>query len=354
MYTTCMFCNQPLGENQIVEHFPVGRRLAFDSQKGRLWVVCRKCERWNLSPIEERWEAIEDCERLFYGTRTRVSSENIGLARHAEGTELVRIGVPMRPEFAAWRYGDQFGRRRKKAILVGVGTGAVIGTIAIAGVVTGVLSGALVGQSGNFVNIIRNSRTLVRIREEDGKILKLKAPHLEKARILSAGEDDEWVIEINKGNLNRRWEGAEALQIANRIIPSINRGGAGKATVQDAVREIEAAGHPMEFLKMASIEANGDGGNLWTRAEGDGSWRAIKEKHIGLVHKLPRHTKLALEMALHEEQERRALQGELKSLEAVWKQAEEIAAISDSLLLPEGADEFLEEHRRDGALETGS
>jgi hypothetical protein len=50
-------------------------------------------------------------------------------------------------------------------------------------------------------------------------------------------------------------------------------------------------------------------------------------------------------MALHEEQERRALKGELKALEAVWKQAEEIAAISDSLLLPEGADEFLEEHR---------
>ena len=65
MYSTCMFCNHSLGENQIVEHFPVGRRLAFDSDKGRLWVVCRRCERWNLSPIEERWEAIEDCERLF-------------------------------------------------------------------------------------------------------------------------------------------------------------------------------------------------------------------------------------------------------------------------------------------------
>jgi hypothetical protein len=24
-----------------------------------LWVVCRHCERWNLSPLEERWEAVE-------------------------------------------------------------------------------------------------------------------------------------------------------------------------------------------------------------------------------------------------------------------------------------------------------
>ena len=68
---------------------------------------------------------------------------------------------------------------------------------------------------------------------------------------------------------------------------------------------------------------------------------------MGLVQKPPRPTRLALEMALHEEQERRALQGELRTLEAVWKQAEEIASISDGLLLPEGAEDFLEEHREE-------
>jgi hypothetical protein len=40
---------------------------------------------------------------------------------------------------------------------------------------------------------------------------------------------------------------------------------------------------------------------------------------------------LALEMALHEEQERRALEGELSLLEAAWREAEEIAAIADRL-----------------------
>ncbi|HLM66831.1 MAG TPA: hypothetical protein VK358_04845 [Longimicrobium sp.] len=40
---------------------------------------------------------------------------------------------------------------------------------------------------------------------------------------------------------------------------------------------------------------------------------------------------LALEMALHDEQERRALEGELAGLEAAWRQAEEIAAIADRL-----------------------
>ncbi len=354
MYSTCMFCNDPLGRNQIIEHFPVGRRLAFDSDKGRLWVVCRKCERWNLSPIEERWEAIEECERLYHGLRTRVSTENVGLGRHAEGTELVRIGVPLRPEFAAWRYGDQFGRRRKKAILMGVGVGAVVGTVAIAGVATGVLSGALVGQSGNFVNMFRNTRTLVRLKEENGKVLKLKAPDLEQARILSAGDSSDWLIELKRGRLERRWEGNAAVEVATRILPGINRGGARRSTVQEAVKEIEAAGHPLEFLRLASLNRTGERGNLWTRPVGDGSWKPMKEKHLGLVHRLPRPTRLALEMALHEEQERRALQGELMGLESAWKQAEEIAAISDSLLLPEGTDDFLQKHREEGGVETTS
>jgi hypothetical protein len=39
------------------------------------------------------------------------------------------------------------------------------------------------------------------------------------------------------------------------------------------------------------------------------------------------------------------LEGELWRLERAWQAAEEIAGISDSLLLPEGADDFLEEHR---------
>lgn len=95
MYSTCLFCNSDLGRNEALYDFPVGRRLAFDGSKGRLWVVCRRCERWNLTPLEDRWEAIEQAERLFRATRQRVSTENIGLSRLPDGTELVRIGAPM-------------------------------------------------------------------------------------------------------------------------------------------------------------------------------------------------------------------------------------------------------------------
>src|SRR5690606_3359606 len=85
MYRNCIFCSRDLGRNESIESFQVGARLAFDSWRGRLWVVCPACGRWNLTPLEERWEAVEACERLFRDTRMRVQRENIGLAKLEDG-----------------------------------------------------------------------------------------------------------------------------------------------------------------------------------------------------------------------------------------------------------------------------
>jgi hypothetical protein len=49
---------------------------------------------------------------------------------------------------------------------------------------------------------------------------------------------------------------------------------------------------------------------------------------------MPTIQRLALEMSLHEEAERRAMAGELALLEEAWRQAEEIAAISDDMFVP--------------------
>jgi hypothetical protein len=112
----------------------------------------------------------------------------------------------------------------------------------------------------------------------------------------------------------------------------MNRMGGKQQVVQGAVAEIAHHGHPEAFLQHISA------GSRFTDRKGV----------PGYVNKMPKPTQLALEMALHEEQERRALEGELWRLERAWEAAEEIAGISDSLLLPEGADEFIEETRREG------
>lgn len=110
----------------MVERFPVGRQLAFDAARGRLWVVCPRCARWNLSPLEERWEAIEACERLYRGTPRKASTDNIGLAKLSERLQLVRAGKPTNPEFAAWRYGREFQRRRVKTWAVYGGSATLV------------------------------------------------------------------------------------------------------------------------------------------------------------------------------------------------------------------------------------
>lgn len=331
MYSACMFCTKPLGTNEVIETFPVGRRLAFDEARGRLWVVCRKCERWNLSPLEERWEAVEACERLFRSTRVRASSENIGLARHPEGLELVRIGRPLRPEFAAWRYGDQFGRRRKKQILYGVSAGVFFGGLAIGGAAVGV-SGAVLGQTGTLVNVWNNLRHSVKLRADDGTKIRLTLEDLQATRIRPADGEPGFKLQFAESKKFRKkttWhEGEEARRIAAKIMPKLNAGGGKPATVRQAVAEIESLGHPTGFV--ADVAA------------GD---RFAKKGVPGYISKMPRPTKLAFEMAIHEEQERRALEGELWLLEEAWKAAEEVAAISDNLLLPEGAEEFVRKHR---------
>jgi hypothetical protein len=68
----------------------------------------------------------------------------------------------------------------------------------------------------------------------------------------------------------------------------------------------------------------------------------------GQLHAIAKPVRLALEMAVHEESERRALEGELHVLEAAWREAEEIAGIADDLLLPEEVGDALARLKREG------
>ena len=329
-----MFCNKPLGSNEVVEEFPVGRRLAFDAAKGRLWVVCRTCERWNLTPLEERWEAVETCERLFRGTRVRTSSENIGLAKHREGLELVRIGKPLRPEFAAWRYGDQFGRRRNRMILIGGVTGlAATGGIVAGGMLIGFIGGCMALEAtGWFYNIYR-AQARIRFRTSDGRLRKLRRSDILGATRIEPADDEvgfrlQTHTDIQVAGYKEWLEGEDARRALAAIIPAYNVMGGRKDVVGKAVSEIESIGHPRRFL----LDVAGRRG-------------AYDRNGVpGFVNQMPKSTKLAVEMALHEEDERRALEGELWRLEQAWKEAEEIAAISDSLLQPKGVDEFVARH----------
>ena len=359
MFATCIFCTRHLGTNEAIEAFPVGRRLAFDAARGRLWVVCPNCDRWNLTPLEERWEAIESAERIYRDSKLRVATENIGLAKVPEGLDLVRIGKPQRPEMAAWRYGDQFGRRRRRAIIGGV---AAVGAAGVAGILllpfSGFFAGLATGMAGmgglagafgagkGKQNALFGQRWIA--DGEGGHLLitpsELMTAKLSARAITSSppGRSAEgWVLRMPykirrestrprlRDMLNlpaegeKTFEGPAALEVARHVLPLINGWGGSSRSVQDAVMELENWGGPDRAFAAA---ANNIRVYAAQQTFGD----------TGALQFFPRPVRLALEMAAHEEQERRALEGELKQLEQEWRDAEEIAAISDDMLLPSG------------------
>ena len=326
MYTTCLFCLKDLDVNQVIEIFPVGRRLAFDRSKGRLWVVCLKCNRWNLSPLDERWETIEECERRFVDTHLRYSTDQIGLARLKEGLELIRIGEPKRPEFAAWRYGDQFVRRRRANLLTDA-----VGFVRI---------GVYEHRFGKQVMLGSPDQIVARISAHAGdaqwghpdrhyntaeRTIKVLRGNLLWLQLYRHGPDG-WALGVrNEFDRPFRLHGKNAVRALSLLVPYLNRYAGTKEAVEEAVGMLENAVDSKQFFKRAAISA------------------AVQP--AARIAKIPEAKRLALEMVAHEETEQRALEGELAVLEAAWREAEELAAIADDLLVPPHFEEFLQEHR---------
>lgn len=314
----------------------MGRKLAFDGSKGRLWAVCGKCGRWNLTPIEERWEAIEECEKLYRGTITRSSTDHIGLGRVREGTDLIRIGEPLRPEFAAWRYGRYF-RRRRRVQQAAVATG-IAATIAVSGGLalilhTGALAmslpycGALLARFYSRRNELGRARRFIVQRAEAEFGQRIWKEDSVGVRIFRTGDEQGWGVRFAFDGRFLDFRGAEALHTAQIVAPAMNAEGAKPAAIADAVSEIERAGSADRYFKRMLRYGQKQG------------W-----KYTG-INEYPAEMRLAFEMAAHEESERAAIEGELAQLEADWREAEEIAAIADNLFLPAAVTEFIEKHR---------
>ncbi len=333
MYSTCIFCHAPLGANDSIEHFPIGRRLAFDGATGRLWAVCHKCERWNLSPIEERWEALEECEIGFRSTTLRFSTDQIGMARMRDGTDLIRVGHPLRPEMAAWRYGDQFGRRRRKhAIAVGT-VAAAAAALYGAGIAIGGMG--LVAANFGFSLANQASRKRIRVRTRIGDTLVgLSArmlAHIELRPNADAGYELRIPVASQGAPGGHKYitvRGRDARSAAIVLLPSINSHGAGERTRHEALDLLEGFKDADDaFMTIATADRPRRA--FWA---GDLDGGSILSDPWFRIGRLRVSQRLALEMTAHEQEERHALHGELAELESRWREAEEIARISDALL----------------------
>ncbi|HYV99434.1 MAG TPA: hypothetical protein VE967_18395, partial [Gemmatimonadaceae bacterium] len=312
MFSTCIHCHSPLGRNELIEHFPVGRRLAFDAAKGRLWVICLKCKRWNLTPLEERWEAIEECERQYSSSRLRASTDNIALARLADGSDVVRIGAPKAPEMAAWRYMRDFRRRW------------LTNGIPLAFVAGGGAQSIQYAASGstNFAMLLapfavivagatfRHARTRGWAALPTGEVVSMKGLLRRGPRIEPRG--NSWGIRLGASSDAPAFGGDQAVPTLRAVMAARNLAGAPSRAVNDAVQHLQDAGHPERFITRLARATERTG-----------------------IQDYPPAISMALEMALHEDSERRALEGELELLRDEWQLAEEVAHISDNMFLPD-------------------
>jgi len=306
MYSRCLFCGAGLGVNAGVRRFPVGRRLAFDARRDRLWAICVRCGGWCLAPIEERWEAIEECERLFRGAHLRASTTNVSLAYLSDGLALVRVGAPVGSELALWRYGAALRRRYRVTDLAraaGLTGAAALLTAGSAG-----LAGIVLGGAGALV------------------VWTVRQGPLADVRLVVRSEPPGWGIarEGAKGEIVS--VGPEAVRILSAVLGRAHRRGASADTIDYALAKLAIHPSPNDYITFGAQVANMEGRFADRARRG----MLLPVRSNALVA-LSAPDRLALHMALIEDRENRALAGELEDLEAEWREAEHIAAIADSL-----------------------
>jgi hypothetical protein len=261
----------------------------------------------------------------------------------ADGTDLVRIGAPQRPELAAWRYGDQFARRRHKYAVV-AGTAAVIaGAAMIGGAIAGL--GVMVVPSfwqlgSRYIQRGIPMLVVARVRSPNGALIRIRAENLDRTTI-GIGRDGGLALDIDHGHRSTRFEGVHARRAAAAIFPAVNRRGGSADDVQTAVRRLAHAGSAEEFLGNIVRQSARITRGIATKSDEGRRYPSGRPANETGLFALPTSLSLAIEMALHEEQERVALEGELAELEDAWREAEEIGAIADDMFLPSNIQQAL-------------
>ena len=325
MFSKCLFCHAALGKNDQLETFPIGRRVAYDPKKGRLWVICRRCKRWNLSPLEERWEAIETSERAVRDMHPVKRSERIALFRHPSGLEWVRLGEPTWRETATWRYGTprrtRWMRQTTTTNRVVAAANLTVLSISLFGIVGPFVTGAVFALGKGLWELGVERRVVARVPTIAGDMTGVQNRHLRGAFFAEQPSADVMRLGVMTEAGLCTLEGGLGLRVLGHALVRANRMGADEDEVHASVERVAESASPAKFLASEI--------------------RAARLHREGYIARIPRWTRYALEIAAQEELERHAWKGELATLEQMWKDADELAAISDNLLVPDAITQAL-------------
>lgn len=349
MFATCLFCDASFGRNSVLEHLPTGRRFAYDPAKGRVWVVCRACDRWNLTPLDDRLEVMEEMESIVTtSVAAPASTPRVSLVRRG-GIELIRLGVTDAVEIAAWRYGSRLHHRRRDLVLQ-IAFWAFIPSL-IASLLTHHTALALTSGVAMVVSQIPNLiaaawahwRMLARTEDVNGAPAVVRPSDLRRAFLLPPGGGETWRVEIAHRGAPVIVSGAEARTILARLLPIANVYGASASEQRAALDVIDRLG------EAGVIQ---DAGAWATRRVKMRWWRVpVSAREVpGSIASIPASRRLALEMVIHRQVEREMAIALGASVEREWVDAEQVAAIADDLLLPPSVREKYRALRSSGTL----
>lgn len=327
MYTRCLTCASPFQPNEALEHFPHGKRIAFDPARGRLWAICRTCRRWSLAPIEDRWEALEELEKIVTDKARLLSqTDNIALLRAGQ-LEIVRVGRANLTEEAWWRYGRELTGRKRKADRLGMAGAAAAAAIVLGGWATGgmtlLATWFLMGHAPDSVKDaarwLRFGGAAWRGAQECAHcgytFRSLNYSDRGSLGLFPGKEPGDISLVHRCPNCGQyrdaglRLEGQEADRTLRRVLAYHHFAGATERRVVSATRLIQEAGSPRDLQRIVVKDG---------RRLGD----------------LQRTGAIALEIAANESSEQHLLELELADLEAHWRREEELAAIVDGELTP--------------------
>ncbi len=322
MYTTCAFCSGALGGDGGASGLAVGKRFAFDGWKSRAWVICQRCGRWNLTPLDTRLDAIAALERMAAAGRVAATTEQVALVR-AGAYDVVRVGRPPRVEMAGWRYGERLKARERERLKVVVPVAAAFVGVSLAlnlaaGGSTAWFLGQIPGMSDQiYTGIVGYRKVNIEppVCSHCGSIMVLRARHVQHARLShTAHQDLALILRCPKCEFpGALLEGADAERALRSGLTYVNlkKGKRVKRKAAEAASYLERHGGPEELI-------------------------ASSARREITVSTLRGAEGLAMEMAVDE-------QAEVRDLEREWRRAEEIAEIADNLVVPPAIEQQLKD-----------
>ena len=198
-----------------------------------------------------------------------------------------------------------------------------------------------------------DSARVLKVRHNGRNLLVYRAD-LRDTNLVATDTPHGWGLSLKHSYKRVVLAGDEAHRVTTRLLARANGTGASRALLGSSTARLLQAESLGAFVRTTAAYSESLSDEYAVRKQ---EYRRAFERSVltpnlnesrnpGSLSLLAPHTRLALEMALHEESERVALAGELAPLIAAWREAEEIAGIADALLVPPAVDAQLDTMRR--------